>query len=154
MAFRLLPPLSAQTLGMIVGGLLPALLYGVSSIFAKVSANAGMSAGGHLIYTGIAVSTIGVLLSLLMPGQAIATSAITASLLFGLLWALGSGCVVIALYRYDVALSKLAPLYNTNTLIAIVLSLIIFAEWQQVDLVKLLGGAVLIVLGGILVSLA
>jgi len=154
MAFRLLPPMSAQTLGMIVGGLLPALLYGVSSIFAKVSANTGMSAGGHLIYTGIAVSAVGVLLSLLMPGQAIATSAIGASLLFGLLWALGSGCVVVALYRYDVALSKLAPLYNTNTLVAIVLSLLIFAEWQQVNLVKLLGGAVLIVLGGILVSLA
>jgi transporter family protein len=87
-------------------------------------------------------------------GQAISTSAISASLLFGSLWALGSGCVVIALYRYEAALSKLAPLYNTNTLVAIVLSLIIFAEWQQVDLVKLLGGAVLIVLGGILVSLA
>jgi hypothetical protein len=154
MAFRFIPELSSQTMGMIVGGLCPALLYGASSIFAKVSANAGMSAGGHLIYTGIAVSTIGVLISMVIPGQAIATSAISASLLFGSLWALGSGCVVIALYRYEAALSKLAPLYNTNTLVAIVLSLIIFAEWQQVDLVKLLGGAVLIVLGGILVSLA
>jgi len=154
MSFRLFEQLSDRALGTIVGGLLPALFYGASSVFAKVSANAGMSAGGHLIYTGIAISLVGVALSIVMPGQAISPPAISASLLFGTLWALGAGCVTVALYRYDAVLSKLAPLYNTNTLIAIVLGLIVFSEWQQVDLVKLSVGAIAIVVGGILVSLA
>jgi len=146
--------LSPQVWSVIVGGFLPALLYGVSSIFAKVSANAGMPAAGHLIYSGIAVTFSGVVLMFLMPGRAISTTAIAASLAFGGLWALGSGCVVLALDRYGAPLSKLAPLYNTNTLVSIILGCIIFAEWQQVDFIKLLIGAILILIGGALVSVA
>ncbi|MGD1902689.1 MAG: hypothetical protein ACFB9N_10670 [Geitlerinemataceae cyanobacterium] len=154
MSFRLFEQLSDRTLATIVGGLLPAIFYGASSVFAKASANAGMSAGGHLIFTGIAVCVVGVVLSVVMPNGGASPSAISASLMFGTLWALGSGAMVVALFRYNAVLAKLAPLYNSNTLLAVFLGLVVFSEWQQVDLIKLTLGTIAIVIGGILVSLA
>ena len=46
-------------------------------------------------------------------------------------------------------LSKLAPLYNMNTLVVVLLALVVYAEWRDVHLAKLLAGAALVVLGGL-----
>jgi transporter family protein len=144
--------MSPQVLGLIVGGLLPALFYGTSSVFAKTSSNAGMSVGGHLFFIGIAVSLTGVLFNLALPGTVPSVAAAISSSMQGFLWALGTGCVVLGLLKYQAPLAKLVPLYNMNTLITAGLALIIFAEWRDADPTRLFIGAGLIVVGGILVS--
>lgn len=144
-----MPP---KLVGLLVGGLLPALFYGISGIFAKSSANAGMSIGGHLIFIGISISGIGLLLNLLEPGTIPSSVAVASSSLQGLSWALGTACVVLGLLRYQIPLSKLAPLYNMNTLVTAGLALIIFTEWRQVNPGQLLLGTGLIIVGGLLVS--
>jgi transporter family protein len=144
--------MSSQLLGLIVGGLLPALFYGTSSVFAKTSSNAGMSVGGHLFFIGIAVSLTGVLFNLALPGTVPSVAAAISSSMQGFLWALGTGCVVLGLLKYQAPLAKLVPLYNMNTLITAGLALIIFAEWRDADPIRLFIGAGLIVVGGILVS--
>lgn len=144
--------MSPKLLGLIVGGVLPALFYGVSSVFAKSSTNAGMSMGGHLFFIGIAISGTGVLFNFLLPGNIPSLVAVASSSLQGGLWALGTGCVVLGLIKYQAPLAKLVPLYNMNTLVTSGLALIIFAEWRQVNPLQLLIGAGLIILGGILVS--
>lgn len=58
----------------------------------------------------------------------------------------------MALIRYDAAVSQLAPLYNMNTLVAVLLGLLVFAEFRDVQVLRLAAGALLIVLGGWLVS--
>ena len=60
--------------------------------------------------------------------------------------------VAIAITHYKTPLSILAPLYNTNTLVAVVGSLLIFSEWRDVNVVKLLMGSILIIGGAVLVS--
>ncbi|MEO0534525.1 MAG: hypothetical protein AAF215_11755 [Cyanobacteria bacterium P01_A01_bin.123] len=144
--------MSPKLLGLIVGGVLPALFYGVSSVFAKSSTNAGMSVGGHLFFIGIAISGVGLLLNLLLPGSIPSLVAVASSSMQGMLWALGTGCVVLGLLKYQAPLAKLVPLYNMNTLVTSGLALIVFAEWRQVNPVQLLIGAGLIIVGGILVS--
>lgn len=144
--------MSPNLLGLIIGGVLPALFYGVSSIFAKSSANAGMAVGGHLVFIGIAISATGVLFNVLLPGNIPSLFAIASSSMQGLFWALGTGCIVVSLLKYQAPLAKLVPLYNMNTLITVGLALVIFAEWRQVSPVQLLLGAGLIIIGGILVS--
>ncbi|MEM6521903.1 MAG: hypothetical protein AAF722_21530, partial [Cyanobacteria bacterium P01_C01_bin.70] len=136
----------------LVGGFLPALFYGVSSVFAKTSSNAGMSVGGHLFFIGIAISAMGGLFNLFLPGQVPSVMAAVSSAMQGILWALGTGCVVFGLLKYQAPLAKLVPLYNMNTLVTSGLALVLFAEWRDADPIKLLLGAGLIVVGGVLVS--
>jgi uncharacterized membrane protein len=144
--------MSPKVLGLIIGGVLPALFYGVSSVFAKSSTNAGMSVGGHLFFIGIAISVTGLLFNQWLPGQIPSLEAVTYSTLQGVFWGLGTGCVVLGLLKYQAPLAQLVPLYNMNTLITSGLALLIFAEWQQMNASQLLLGAGLIVVGGILVS--
>lgn len=144
--------MSPQMIGLLVGGILPALFYGVSSVFAKSSANLGMSVGGHLVCIGIAISLTGGLFNLLLPGTIPSTTAALSSTLQGAFWGIGTGCLIVGIIKYEAPLAKLVPLYNMNTLVTVGLALIIFAEWQDISLVKLLLGAALIMLGGILVS--
>ncbi len=144
--------MASNFVGLIVGGLLPALFYGISSVFAKSSTNAGMTVGGHLFVIGIAVSMTGVLFNGLLPGNSPSLVAIASSSMQGLFWGLGTGCVVLGLIKYQAPLAKLVPLYNMNTLITSGIALVVFAEWRAVNPLQLLVGAGLIVAGGVLVS--
>lgn len=144
--------MSPKLLGLIIGGLLPALFYGLSSVFAKTSTNAGMSVGGHLFFIGIAISAVGVLFNWMLPGNVPSLYAAVSSSMQGVFWALGTGCIVLSLIKYQAPLAKLVPLYNMNTLVTVGLALVIFAEWRQVNPIQLLCGAGLIIVGGILVS--
>lgn len=144
--------MSSNLIGLMVGGLLPALFYGVSSVFAKSSTNAGMSVGGHLFVIGITISITGLLFNVLLPGNVPSIMAVASSSMQGVFWGLGTGCVVLGLLKYQAPLAKLVPLYNMNTLVTSGLALIVFAEWRAVNPLQLLVGAGLIVAGGILVS--
>ncbi|MEL7314567.1 MAG: hypothetical protein AAFN08_06405 [Cyanobacteria bacterium J06559_3] len=144
--------MSPKVLGLVVGGVLPALFYGISSVFAKSSSNAGMSVGGHLIFIGIAISATGLLFNLFLPGNIPSLFAVASSSMQGFFWALGTGCLVLGLLKYQAPLAKLVPLYNMNTLITVGIALVVFAEWRQVNPLQLLAGAGLIIVGGILVS--
>lgn len=144
--------MSSQLLGLLIGGILPALFYGISNLFAKASTNAGMSVGGQLIVIGLAISAMGLLFNQVLPGNIPSLAAIASSTMQGLCWALGTGCVVLGLLKYQTPLSKLVPLYNMNTLVTAGLALVIFLEWREANPTQLLLGAILIILGGILVS--
>ena len=146
--------MTSNLLGLLVGGILPAILYGVSAIFAKSSANAGIPVGWHLVWVGLAVSATGAVLQLLLPGETPSRVAIASSSMQGALWALGTGCVVLGILKFQAPLAKLAPLYNMNTLITVGLALLVFAEWQQARPLQLLIGAIFITIGGIFVSRA
>ncbi|MEL6384507.1 MAG: hypothetical protein AAFQ89_19035 [Cyanobacteria bacterium J06626_18] len=144
--------MTLQVIGLIIGGVLPALFYGISSVFAKSSANLGMSVGGHLVFIGLAISMTGVLFNFVLPGNVPSLAAIGSSAMQGVFWGLGTGCVVLGILKYQAPLAKLVPLYNMNTLITVGLALAIFAEWREVNPFQLLAGAGLIIVGGILVS--
>lgn len=143
-----------EYLGLIIGGAIPAIMFALSGVLQKVGSNAGIGVGPFLVATGVAIVGCGGVLWHQLPARPITSTGVLASFGMGITWALGVGCVVYALGKYAVPLAKLVPLYNTNTLFAILLSLAIFAEWQQVHVWKLLAGAILIIVGSILAASA
>lgn len=68
----------------------------------------------------------------------------------GLLWGTGMCSVTFAVSSEKTLVSKLTPLYNTNTLVAVLLGIFLLNEVPEQQVV-VLAGAILVVLGGILV---
>lgn len=69
----------------------------------------------------------------------------------GLVWGIGMSSVIFALSSTKTLVSKLTPLYNTNTLIAVLLGIVLLNEMPG-QRVATVAGAILVVLGGILVT--
>ena len=146
--------MNPQLTGIIVGGLLPAVFFALSAPFIRWSTQAGIGIGLYLICVGLAVVVVGAAFHLYFRDMTISPRSGLAAAGMGAMWAIGAGLVAVAVWKYPIPLSKLVPLYNMNTLIAVLLSLWIFAEWQNVNVLKLLVGALLVVIGGTLVALA
>jgi uncharacterized membrane protein len=140
-------------------GLAASLLYGVSAIFFKLLTHErylGGAPGWVLAGIGLGIALCGFLGVLFWPQAA------TGSTLQACLWALPAGLlngfatllVLWAMRTPGTNLSQLVPVYNTNTLIAFILAVIIFKELPQgIDLVRNLAGAILIVAGTVLIGL-
>lgn len=143
-----------RVIGLIVGGLLPAIFYGVGSIFTKASTKAGIGVAPYLIIIGCTIALTGGALWLVSADRAVSWRSGLYAAGFGFAWTIATGCVAAALSVYGAPISKLVPLYNMNTLIAVILGLWIFAEWQEARASQLLIGAALIIAGGIFVTRA
>lgn len=146
--------MNTQALGLVIGGLLPALFFGLSGVFAKPAATAGIGLGYYVGIVGLAIVVTGIVIHLLLPDPAFTTRGGLFAAAAGFSWALGAALVAVALARYGVTIARIVPLYNMNTLVAVLIGLVVFAEWKDVNAAKLVAGAVLITVGGGLVASA
>lgn len=145
--------MNAAWMGLVVGGLVPAVGYALFALWAKLATQDGIGAGPFLVAVGLATTLVGAVFSAVLPaGWNLRSAGWSAAA--GAVWAIGSGLVSFALLRWGVPIAKLNPLYNTNTLLAVAFGLVLFGEWRQVEPVKLLLGAGLILVGSVLVSRA
>jgi len=69
----------------------------------------------------------------------------------GVVWGTGMACVALALSKPSTTIAKLTPLYNTNTLVATVLGILLLRETHY-QMAAVISGAILVVLGGILIA--
>ena len=74
------------------------------------------------------------------------------AIIAGAVWAVGMIAVAIAIsQKADVA--RLAPIYNVNTILAALMGIIFLKEIPDVSqMIRVIGGAVLVVIGAIMVS--
>lgn len=144
--------MSQTQLGILVGGLLPALLFGIAGICQKFSNQHGISTGAYVVSVGIGVVLVGVALCAWNTSQTMNMKSVVPAVIMGVTWGLGVVLVAVAITNYKTPLSVLAPLYNMNTLVAVVGALFIFSEWKDVNTVKLIIGSIMIIGGGVLVS--
>jgi hypothetical protein len=147
---------SMEAKGLVIGGLLPALMYGLAGFLQKATTRlgAGNGLGPYLLCIGLGVLAAGAAVTLGGPtgARTISSKAALLSGLVGVAWAAGTCLVAVGLSRYAAPLAKVVPLYNMNTLVVVVLALVIFAEYRDVAVSKLLAGSLLIVAGGSLVA--
>lgn len=139
-------------------GLLASLCYGTYVIFQKVATSDkyfGMSSSAYLLLMliGLAVVFIGSALvdrsTLALPSNPYALAvAIGAGILAGI----GILSVTLALSG-GANVAQLVPIFNSNTLVAVILGIIFLHELPNPSgQAKIIAGALLIVIGGILVS--
>ena len=146
--------MKTETLGLLIGGLLPALCFTVTNVSMKLSNQQGIGAAYYVMFVGLGVISLGIALWFLQPEPKFTSKGALYSFGAGIGWAVGAAAVSYALTTYNTPLGKLTPLFNMNTLFTVVIGLWIFAEWQQVRVPQLLIGSVLIVLGGTMVARA
>ena len=102
--------MSKATLALLIGGLLPALLFGVSGVFQKTAARAGISTGPYLIAIGAVVLLAGIVVTVGQCDTTATREGVAWACGYGVLWSAGIGCIVLALGRYDANISQLVPL--------------------------------------------
>lgn len=144
--------MSSELKGILIGGVLPALLYGVTGILQKMSAEADGGAGMYVIFLGVGTVIVGVVFHVVLPEPPISLRPASLATVAGLTFSLGAGLISFALIRHEAAISQLTPLYNMNVLVTVILGLLVFAEFRDVSAVRLLFGTVLLVSGGLLVA--
>ena len=108
---------------LLILGALPAILLGMAGIFQKFSTNGGIGTGPFLIGVGITTVIVGSVFLLIEKQTAVSLQSGGFTVLFGLFWAISTGFVAISLSRYGAQISQLVPLYNMNTLVAVILGL-------------------------------
>jgi uncharacterized membrane protein len=136
----------------IIGGILPAVFFGLAGVFAKPSTQAGIGTGLYLVCVGLSAALVGLVFHLSVPDKTISIRSGGFAILVGLTWAVAAGLVAFTLSKYSTPISKLVPLYNMNTLVAVCIGLVAFAEWKDVHVPQLIVGSLLVVIGGTLVA--
>jgi len=144
--------MSNHHLALLIGGLIPALLFGSAGIFQKICAQQGISSGLFLICVGLGNLIVGAAALMIQGYDDVTLKQCIPGLAMGMSLGVGTLLVVYAIAQYQVPISKLAPLYNMNTLVTVIAGLLIFSEWKTVNGSSVIIGSILIILGGIVVS--
>ena len=116
-------------MGLLIGGILPALLLGLFAILQKSASNNGIGVGIYLILSGITIALVGVAVYFGFPNKEVSIRSAAFSCLASMLWAVSMSLIQLAITSYNVEISRLVPLFNMNTLVAVILGLWIFSEW-------------------------
>lgn len=131
----------------IVGGLVPAILWAITGIFQKLSAQHGTPPTIYLAVFGLVIFTLGILSTLIPTGEKISLPGVSFAALAGITFALGTGAISFALWRYNAPISKLTPILNSNVLITVVIALLFLKEASTVNPWQLIIGSVLAAVG-------
>ena len=144
--------MSGKVWALVLGGIAPAVLLGLSSVFQKLSNGSGMATGPFLVGAGLTSAVVGAAFALIERDSQTSPAGRVYTALFGVVWALGIGGIGLAIRRYGAPISQLVPLYNMNTLVAVLVGLVALGEWRTISPPRILLAAVLIIAGGILAA--
>lgn len=141
----------------IVYSLLAMVAWGSYIVVAKIATAekyCGLSPrfSAMLMYAGIGLAFVFYWLSASGEGRALTTGSTIAGVSAGLLWGLG---MIFSLRAIEAGadVARLAPIYNCNTLVAVLLGILVLREIGDVSqIIRVLAGSVLIVIGGVLVA--
>ena len=137
----------------IVYGIVASVFFAVNTIVYKVAVQKGnfsANYGSFLFALGV-VLVCGIFF-FFKPSFEFEWKSASLAVIAGIIWGLGFLAIAVAISKgNDVA--RLAPIYNTNTILAVLLAIIFLKEIPNVSQIfRIIAGAVLIVVGAILVS--
>ena len=135
-------------------GIIAAFCFGIQTVIYKYAAQKGNLSpyySSFLVALGIVV-IFGIVL-LFKPGYSFDWKSNGLLFVSGLIWGIGFLAVAIAISQ-NADVARLAPIYNTNTLITVLLGILILKEVPDAThIFRVISGAVMIVVGAILVSI-
>jgi len=137
----------------IVYGIIASVFFAVNTIVYKIAAQKGNFSPyyGSFMF-GLGVVLVFGLFLLFKPSFAFEWKSSSLAVVAGVIWGFGFLAIAVAIAKgSDVA--RLAPIYNTNTILAVLLAIIFLKEIPNISQIyRIISGAVLIVVGVILVS--
>jgi uncharacterized membrane protein len=142
--------MTKHTVAILIGGLVPALLYGAAGVLQKTASKTDIGPGPYILIIGVVATVVGGIITLVSGDTSLTWSGGVQTAGFAVLWSAAIVSIMLALGRFEGPVSVIVPLYNMNTLIAVLLGLLVLGEWEGVNGWRLLAGAVLIVAGGAL----
>ena len=141
-------------MGIIIGGLLPAVLFGIIGVFQKLGAQTGVDVSVWLASFGAAMLLFGCVGILVSGAVAWSAAGVAYGAGAGCAYAMGSGALTLAIVHFREPISKLIPVVNISTLVTALAALIWLDEASEVDGRQLAIGAVLTIAGVSLVMRA
>jgi len=144
--------MSTKMFALLLGGVIPAFLLGFAAIFQKLAGQHQLGTGFFLVITGLTTTLIGGICLAVDQDRSITPSGVGMAFLFGLFWAVSSWMITLSMRKYGASISQLAPLFNMNTLIAVLAGLVLLAEWKSVSPPRILLCAFFIIVGGLLAA--
>ncbi|MDF3822321.1 hypothetical protein P3G55_20625 [Leptospira sp. 96542] len=139
---------------LLIGGLIPSFLLGLGTVLMKFSIKAGMSLPGYLVIVGFTISIYGTIFCYVSGNNGFPIHSIFFAIVMGVSWATAIFCMSYGLSVLKIPISIISPLTNTNALIAVILGALVFAEWKDLNMIKILIGTILIITGATIVSSA
>ena len=135
-------------------GIMASFFFGLNAVVYKIAYQKGYFSpyyGSFMFGMGILI-VFGMFL-LFKPGFEFEWKSSGLAAAAGAIWAFGFLSIAIAVsQKADIA--RLAPIYNTNTIIAVLIGIIFLKEIpDKSQVLRIVSGAVLIVLGAVMVSL-
>jgi hypothetical protein len=139
---------------LVIGGVIPSVLWGLTGVFQKQSAVAGFNPFQYMLVLGLVVTVTGGIGLLLFRAEGWSFAGFGSAALAGLGYAVATALMSLVLWRYGVPISKLAPILSCNILVTVAIGAFILGEGASFNVIQLLIGTLLIVGGAILVSAA
>lgn len=138
----------------VVGGLLPAVLLGIATCLMKYSLRHHISIPTYITVVGATVLVVGIAAVAFTRNWEITSQSGWAAMTMGLVWSGASIAMAIGMTKMDLPVAIIAPLSNSNAIVAVLLSALLFNEWESLNVTKVLLGTGLIVVGASVISSA
>lgn len=139
---------------LLIGGIIPSVLLGGGTVLMKLSLQSGISLPSYLIVVGSSVLLYGGTAASITGQNSMSLMGGVFALGMGLAWSTAIFCMSYGISVFKLPVSIIAPLTNSNALVAVLVSSIVFAEWRDLNMLKVLCGTLFIVVGATIVSTA
>ncbi|MCB8822891.1 hypothetical protein [Microvirga rosea] len=137
---------------LLIGGLIPAICLGLGTVLMRASLGAGASIPLYLAVVGSVVGLIGWSMLLWTGGPTPSLRPILFAATMGATWAMAIACMAYGIGVLKLPVSIIAPLTNSNALVAVIVGAGVFAEWRSLNLSLVALGTVLICAGATVIS--
>ncbi|AZI35861.1 hypothetical protein NT2_10_00020 [Caenibius tardaugens NBRC 16725] len=140
--------------GFLIGGVIPAICLGLGTVFMRASLGAGASIPLYLAVVGSVVAMFGWAALFWTGGSIFAARPVLFAAAMGSTWTVAIACMAYGMGVLKLPVSIIAPLTNSNALVAVAVGAMAFAEWRNLNLSLVGLGTLLICAGATVISLS
>lgn len=140
--------------GLLIGGAIPAICLGLGTVFMRASLGAGASIPLYLAVVGSVVALLGWGAVFWTGSPILAVRPVLLAAAMGTTWTLAIACMAYGMGALKLPVSIIAPLTNSNALVAVLVGGVAFSEWRNLNLSFVALGTLLICAGATVISLS
>lgn len=142
-------------IGLVVGGLFPALLWAMGDILQKLSNKSSPSIGVYLVSVGLGATLLGLVLVVFSTEKVFEWRGVLFAFCQGLCFAGGISLLALSIMKYGAAISTVVPLAAIpRVFFTVIFAFIVLGEHTDVQPLRLGVGVILLLSGALVVASA